>query len=574
MSNIEVNYPCGRPPIPLAYTQRSCNNSVSPPPTGSISYHPNNGAVPTGAPVYPTPNPHHHRRHSGNVRYNPYQHHRQTSAAAPCAPVGHPRSTTGGHDGHGPEVPYSEHNRRSLGEPNSSYSRRPRLAHPHLSQRRSARRQPPPSFVISETDDFRSWFSAPICAGTDGAMYYQGQVPLAHTYTSQPHFAGHAAQGQGDSRGPSANEGSVQPVGGVGNLAATTATATATNYTYEQFVPSSAFPATPVPLVTFDNQARYGKQSVHLTENEYSYLPHQCYQPDGFQSIVQSDIGVADDTAAAGLIQSLFTVDSNSLDMNLSAGYTTNCRPDLANLSFSGPEGTPSSFQATQPQHVYGQRSASLDLSAGLVAPAPFLGMQDIASFASIAGGDCPTPALMPPTPKTGSSSSFLHPVPLPCNEPTVGGNSHCNSSEPATPPFLVPGQRAPVPATAAAMPYDSSLPPPPSTKPRRQAHTPSDLERDPTLKFLPSQRAAAARAFEHVKNKPNLPIPTAFLGPPLSSAVVMKDGVQRARCLCEGCIGVGDESGQGEGWRRLDHLWCHMRKEHFGCVVYRCTEW
>jgi len=576
MSNIQVIYPCGRPPIPFTYTQGSCTNSISPPPTGSISYHTNNGAVPNGGPVYPSPNYHHHRRHSSNVRYNPYQHPRQTSAAAPGAPVGHLRSPTSGHDGQGPEAPYSEHNRRSLGEPHSSYSRRPRLADPHHPQRRSARRQPPTSFVIyAETDDFGSWCPAPICAGTDGAMYYQGPLPLAPTYSSQPHFAGHAAQGQGDSRLPNANEGSVQAVGGVGNLTATTATAR--NYTHEQFVPSSAFPATPAPLVTFDNHGQYAKQSVHLIGNEYSYQQTQYYQSDDIQSIVQPDIGVADDTAAASLIQSLFT-DSNSLDMNLSAGYTANCRPDRpASLSFSGPEGPPPSFQGTQPQHVYGQQSASLEISAGLVAPAPFHGGQDIISCTSFAGGDCPTPALMPPTPKTGTSSSFLHPVPLPCNEPTAGGHSHYNSSEPATPPFLVPsstGALAFAPAPAPAMSYESSLPPPPCTKPRRQAHTTADLARDPTLKFLPSQRAAAARAFEHVKHKPNVPIPTAFLGPPLSSAVVMKDGVQRARCLCEGCIGVGDESGQGDGWRRLDHLWCHMRKEHFGCVVYRCIEW
>ena len=581
MSNVQINYPCGRPPIqhiPFTYTQGSCtnnnSNSVSPPPTGSsISYHNNNGAAPSAGPLYPSPNSHnslHHRRHSGNVRFNPYQHPRQTSAAAaPGAPVGPPRSIVPGHDGQGPEAPHSEHNRRSFGELRSSYSRRPHLAHPahpHLPQRRSARRQPASSFVIyAETDD------APLCAGTDGAIYYQGPVSLAPSYSSQPHFAGHAVQGRGDSRVPNANTND-----GVSNP------------THDHFVPSSAsaYPATPASLMSFDNQAQFAKPGVHLTENEYSYehlrqhqqqhQQQQYYQSDGIQSIVhQPDIGVADDTAAAGLIQSLFT-DSNSLDMNLSAGYTANCRPDrLASLSFSGQEGTFSSFQGTQPQHVYGHQTTSLDLSTGLVASAPFLGVQDITSFTSMTGGDCPTPALMPPTPKTGSSSSFLHPVPLPCNEPTAGGHSHGNSSEPATPPFLVPSSaRAPVFATVAAMPYDSSLPPPPSTKSRRHAHTPSDLVRDPTLKFLPSQRAAAARAFEHVKNKPDVPIPTAFLGPPLSSAVVMKDGVQRARCLCEGCIGVGDESGQGEGWRRLDHLWCHMRKEHFGCVVYRCTEW
>lgn len=595
MSNIQVNYPCGRPPIPLpiplTYTQGPCTNSVSvsPPPTGSlISYHNNNGATPNGAPVYPSPNSHHHRRHSGNVRYNPYHHPSHTSAAAPGPPVGPPRSPTGGPDGQRPEAPYHEHNRRSLGKLHSSSSRRPRLAHSSYHPQRhsdSARRQPPPPFVIyAETDDSRSWCPAPVCAGTDGAIYYQGPVSLAPTYSGQPHFVGHPGQRRGDSRVPvpvppvpmpmpNANEGSVQAVGGVGNLTATTATVT--NSTHEQFVPSSAFPATPAPLLTFDNQTQFTKQNVHLTESEYSYQQQQYYQSDGVQSIVQSDIGVADDTAAAGLIQSLFT-DSNSLDMNLPAGYTAHCRPDrLASLSFSGPEGTYSSFQGTQPQHVYGQHGASLDFSAGLVVPAPFFGVQDITSFTSITGGDCPTPALMPPTPKTGSSSSFLHPVPLPCNEPTAGSYSHGSSSEPATPPFVVPSSTgAPAFATAAIVPYDASLPPPTSTKPRRQAHTPADLVRDPTLKFLPSQRAAAARAFEHVKNKPDVPIPTAFLGPPLSSAVVMKDGVQRARCLCEGCIGVGDESGQGEGWRRLDHLWCHMRKEHFGCVVYRCTEW
>ena len=587
MPSIEVNYPCGRPPIPthipLNYTQGSCTNNVSPPPTGSsLPYYNNNGAAPSaGGPVYPSPNSHnshnshnspnshHHRRHSGNVRYTPYQHPRQTTAAAPGAPVGPPRSIAGGHDGQGPEAPYSEHNRRSLGELLSSYSRRPRLAHPppHLPQRPSApRRHPPPSFVIyPETDDFRSGYPVPLCAGTDGAIYYQGPVPLAPTYNSQPHFADH---GRGDSRVPTnanANANANDPT-----ATSATATATANNSTHEQF---AAFPATPVPMMTFDNPAaQFAKQNVHLTEREYSYQQQQYYQSDGIQSIVQSDIGVADDTAAAGLIQSLFT-DSNSLDMNLSAGYTANCRPDrLASLNFSGQEGTFSSFQGTQPQHVYGQHSTSLDLSAGFAAPAPFLGMQDMASFTSIQHGDCPTPALMPPTPKTGSSSSFLHPVPLPCNEPTAGGHSHGNSSEPATPPFFVPSSMgAPVFAPTA---YESSLPRPLTTKPRRQAHTPADLVRDPTLKFLPSQRAAAARAFEHVKNKPDVPIPTAFLGPPLSSAVIMKDGVQRARCLCEGCIGVGDESGQGEGWRRLDHLWCHMRKEHFGCVVYRCTEW
>ena len=346
----------------------------------------------------------------------------------------------------------------------------------------------------------------------------------------------------------------------------------------------------------FDGHVQYAKESVDLTENEYSYgqqqqqrqqyqhqlqQQHQYYQSDGIQSIVQPDIGVSDDTAAAGLIHSLFT-DSNSLDMNLSAGYTPTCRPDpLASLSFSAPEGTHSSFQGTQPQHGYGQQSTTFDLSAGLVAPAPYPGgLFEITPFTPPPGGDCPTPALVPPTPKTGSSSSFLYPVPLPCHEPTAGGNhSHYNSSsEPATPPFLVPSCTGPsgfAAAPAATMPYDAPLPAPPSTKPRRsEAHSPADLVRDPTLKFLPSQRAAAARAFDHVKNKPNVPIPTAFLGPPLSSAVVMKDGVQRARCLCEGCVGIGDDSGQGEGWRRLDHLWCHMRKEHFGCVVYRCTEW
>ena len=390
------------------------------------------------------------------------------------------------------------------------------------------------------------------------------------------------------------------------------APATATTYPHEQhyepfeqqqqqqqqqhFVPSSAFPATPAPLVTFDSldshAQQYAKQSVHLTENEYSYEQQQQHQqqqhqqqqrqqqqyyhhPDGIQSIAQPDIGVSDDSAAAGLIHSLFT-DSNSLDMNLSAGYTPTCRPDrLASLSFSG------SFQGTHPQHVYGHPgSTTLDLSAAFVAPAPYGGLQEITSFTPLPGGDCPTPGLVPPTPKTGSSSSFMHPVPLPCNEFSAGGYTQCTaSSEPATPPFLVPSSAIfAAPPAHPAMPYDAPLPPPPSTKPRReaqaQAHTPADLVRDPTLKFLPSQRAAAARAFEHVKSKPNVPIPTAFLGAPLSSAVVMKDGVQRARCLCEGCVGIGDDSGQGEGWRRLDHLWCHMRKEHFGCVVYRCAEW
>jgi hypothetical protein len=571
MSNIELNYSRDRPPIPPTYTQDTCTNTISPP-AGSISYHNNNGAVPNGVPVYPSSNSHHNRRNSGNARYTPYHHHsRPTSVAASGPQVAHARFATGGHDGHGADVPYPDHHRRSLGEPRSS-SRRPHLAPPHLPppQHRSAQRRHPQSpFVLYETDDIRSLYPTPICAGTDGAKCYQGPVRLAPTSTSQPPFVGHAAQGQGDMQGDirmqNANEGSVQP-GGVGNL--TAHTANATTYPHEQFVPSSAFPATPAPLVAFDSQAHYPKQSVHLTDNEYSFQQQPYYQSDGIQSIVQSDIGMSDPATAANDIHSLFT-GRNSLDVNLSVGYFANCSPDqLASLGFSGSDGTPSSFQGMQSQHVYGHQSATLDLGAGLVAPAPY--------FASIPGGDCPTPALMPPTPKTDSSSSFLHPVPLPCNEPSVGGRNYGNSSEPATPPFLVPSSTGPsVFAGAGSIPYDSPLSAAPSTKSRRgEAHTPADLARDPTLKFLPLQRVAAARAFDHVKNKPNVPIPTAFLGPPLSSAVVMRDGVQRARCLCEGCIGIGDDSGQGEGWRRLDHLWCHMRKEHFGCVVYRCTEW
>ena len=586
MSSIQANYPCGRPPIPPPYTQNCCTNTLSSPTTTttteSISYPSNNGAASTPAPVYPSPNPHHHRRNSGNVRYNPYHHSRQTSAAAPGAPVGPARSTTCGHDGQGAEVPYLEHTRRSFGEPHSSNSRRPRLprSHPNPTQPVYRRRQSPPSsFVIyAETDDSRSGCPAPICAGTDGATYYPVPVcfPPTPTYTSQPQFGGHAAShaaahaaprpGQGDTRVLNAS-----PAGALGNLPATTASATATTtYTHEPFGPSSAFPHTPAPLLTFDSQAQYAKSSLQLTEHEYSYDQQQqpqYYQPDPCQSIVQSDVGVADDTAAAGFIQSLFT---DSLDVNLSAGYTPNCTPDrLASLGFTGPEGSPSSFQGTQPQHVYGHQSTAF------APPAPYFGVQDFTPFTPVPGGDCPTPALIPPTPKPGSSSSFLHPVPLPCNEPTAAGQTHCNSSEPATPPFLVPSSAGlSMFASASTMPFGVPLPPPPSTKPCREACTPADLVRDPTLKFPHYQRSAAARALEHVKNKPNVPIPTAFLGPPLSSAVVMKDGVQRARCLCEGCIGIGDDSGHGEGWRRLDHLWCHMRKEHFGCVVYRCTEW
>jgi len=75
-----------------------------------------------------------------------------------------------------------------------------------------------------------------------------------------------------------------------------------------------------------------------------------------------------------------------------------------------------------------------------------------------------------------------------------------------------------------------------------------ADLEKDPTLRFPSPQYTTAARAFEHVKSKPDAPIPTAFLGLPLGSAVVMTDGLQRARGLWEGCTGVGDSNRQGEG--------------------------
>ena len=105
----------------------------------------------------------------------------------------------------------------------------------------------------------------------------------------------------------------------------------------------------------------------------------------------------------------------------------------------------------------------------------------------------------------------------------------------------------------AAVIPYDSSLSPLPNTKPRRQAHAHATLAQDPTLKFLLSQRPATARAFEHAKSEPDVPITTGFIGPALSNAVVMKDGRG---------TGIGDSDGQGEGWRRLDHLWSQMRKE------------
>lgn len=388
------------------------------------------------------------------------------------------------------------------------------------------------------------------------------------------------------------------PKEGPGRAATTTATSTTTTTTppypheqYDHFVPSS---------LAFDGQGQYAKQNVHLTASEYSYGQQQQQQQqqvqqyyDGIQSITQADIGVSDD-GAAGLIHSLFTADGNSLDdMHLSAvvGYT----PTTASLSFPAPEGTHSPFQGIiQPHHVYGQH-ASAAAGGGCL-------LQDMAPFAPHPGADCPTPALIPPTPNTGPSSLLLHPVPLPFSEPAAAAAASHNSSsssssqynsssEPATPPFLVPSCTAPpmFPTyDAGGLPYDAPLgpsakqppPPPPSQQQQQQArrtdqaHSPADLVRTPTLKFPPSQRAAAARAFDHVRHKPNVPIPTAFLGPPLSSAVVMKDGVQRARCLCEGCVGIGDDSGTGDGWRRLDHLWCHMRKEHFGCVVYRCTEW
>ncbi len=72
----------------------------------------------------------------------------------------------------------------------------------------------------------------------------------------------------------------------------------------------------------------------------------------------------------------------------------------------------------TRSQHAYGYQIGMPNLFTGLGAPAPSLGVHDPASFTSIPGGNCPTPALVPPTPRTASSSSFLHPILLSATKP------------------------------------------------------------------------------------------------------------------------------------------------------------